>query len=400
MPARVSRLPRFGWVALLVAGSLTAADFSGQIAVEGRWFPARALNDGLYRGNLSFRAEPEFHHDFDNRRQRISFTPFVRIDQHDSRRTHADIRELSWEYFGTGWELSAGIREVFWGVTESNHLVNVINQTDLVEDVDGEEKLGQPMVNFALLRSWGRLDLFVLPGFRERLYPGSAGRPGVPFAFDQSLASYDADRGRGAIDFAARWSHTVGPWDVGVSHMHGTTRDPSYRQARNVVGEPVFTPHYDRIDQTGLDAQLTQGPWLWKLELINRSGQGDRFVALAGGFEYTLSNLSSSGIDLGLLSEYNFDQRDEQALTPLEDDIFVGARVSLNDVQSTEILGGASVDRESGAAFVVLEASRRFGDRWTLDVVVRTFVGVPPDDFFLFGIRNDDYAEVAWAFHF
>lgn len=391
---------RLAGLFLLSALVLRAADLSGEVSVEGRWFPSEAVTEGLYRGNLSLRGEPEFHHDFDSGRQRVSFTPFVRLDQHDSSRTHADIRELSWEYFGSDWELSAGIREVFWGVAESNHLVNVINQTDLVEDIDGEEKLGQPMVNFAVIRNWGRLDLFVLPGFRERLFPGPQGRPGVPFPFDPDLATYGTRRGRGVTDFAARWSHSIGPWDVGVSHFHGTTRDPSFRLTQNTAGVTVYTPHYDRIDQTGLDVQLTKGSWLWKLEMINRSGQGNRFIAFVGGFEYTLSNVANSGLDLGLLSEYSFDQRDELALTPLEDDIFLAARLSFNDVESTEILAGAALDRESGAAFIVAEARRRIGSRWTLDLVARSFVGIPASDFFLFGIRNDDYVQTSLAFHF
>ena len=40
------------------------------------------------------------------------------------------------------WSLSIGLGKVFWGVTEFNHLVDVINQTDLVEGIDGEAKLG------------------------------------------------------------------------------------------------------------------------------------------------------------------------------------------------------------------------------------------------------------------
>ena len=53
---------------------------------------------------------------------------------------------------------------MFWGVTESQHLVDVVNQTDLVENPDGEEKLGQLMVNLTVARSWGTLNLFVAPG--------------------------------------------------------------------------------------------------------------------------------------------------------------------------------------------------------------------------------------------
>ena len=53
-----------------------------------------------------------------------------------------------------------GIDKVFWGVIESRHLVDYINQTDGVEDVDGEDKLGQPMINLGLQRDWGDLIFF------------------------------------------------------------------------------------------------------------------------------------------------------------------------------------------------------------------------------------------------
>ena len=66
---------------------------------------------------------------------------------------------------------------MFWGVTELRHLVDIINQTDLVENLDGEQKLGQPMVQLTLLKDWGTLDFFAMPYFRERTFTGPDGRP-------------------------------------------------------------------------------------------------------------------------------------------------------------------------------------------------------------------------------
>ena len=97
----------------------------------------------------------------------------------DSERTHFDIRELFGLWVFERWELGVGIRKVFWGVTESQHLVDIINQTDLVDSIDGEEKLGQPMVNVSIPHEWGTVDLFILPYFRERTFPGRDGTPQV-----------------------------------------------------------------------------------------------------------------------------------------------------------------------------------------------------------------------------
>ena len=121
---------------------------------------------------------------------------------------------------------------------------------------------------------------------------------------------------------------------------------------------------------------------------------------MTGGLEYTLGNLRSSGLDLGLLVEYSYDDRGIEALTPLEDDVFLGGRLAFNDVQTTEVLAGAVLDRTSKASFLLVEASRRLGERSTLDVRIRSFVGVPPDDVFLYGIRNDDYLQASWTLYF
>ena len=75
------------------------------------------------------------------------------------------------------WELRLGIGKVFWGVTESRHLVDTINQSDGVEDIDGEAKLAQPMATLSWIRDWGVVELLVLPYFRERTFAGVEGRP-------------------------------------------------------------------------------------------------------------------------------------------------------------------------------------------------------------------------------
>jgi glycosyltransferase involved in cell wall biosynthesis len=43
----------------------------------------------------------------------------------------------------------------------------VINQTDLVENSDGEDKLGQAMINLSVYQDWGAVDIFVLPSLNE-----------------------------------------------------------------------------------------------------------------------------------------------------------------------------------------------------------------------------------------
>jgi hypothetical protein len=263
--------------------------------------------------------------------------------------------------------------------------------TDLVEDVDGEDKLGQPMINLNADRNWGALGLFVLPGFRERTFPDDEARLRGPLPIDSDNATYESGAGAGHVDFAVRWSHVITDWDIGLSYFRGTSREPRFVPGVGAAGQPVLVPHYDQIDQTGLDVQLTTEAWLWKLEAMTRGGHGDRFLAVVGGFEYTFYQLDGGNADLGVLAEYLYDGRNAAApATIADDDIFIGMRLALNDPQDSNLLAGAIVDRSSGATALSVEAERRLGDSWKLELEGRLFLAAPVDDV-LFGIRDDDY---------
>ena len=394
-----SMLRRNSFAILLALASANSwsEEWSGNIAGEFRYFPKESIDDRQFEGtNLSISAQPEYYRRWDNGDQSFIFTPFVRIDQNDSERSHFDIRELAWLEVSDAWELRAGIRKVFWGVTESQHLVDIINQTDLVENLDGEDKLGQPMVNLALIRETGTLDLYLLPGFRERTFPGEDGRLRSGLVVDTDNPVYESSAEEKHVDFAARWSQFIGIWDIGLSYFNGTSRDPRF--VLNNDGDALL-PVYDLINQTGLDVQATLGDWLWKLEMISRGGQGDRYAALTGGFEYTFVGIYETQYDLGVIAEYLYDDRDDEATTPFANDMLLGARFTFNDVQSTEILAGFIFDLDNSGQMFNLEASRRLGDAWKLSIESRIFTGLDNDDP-LYSFKEDSHlqAELAWYF--
>lgn len=375
--------------------------FSGSVTLESRLFPNSGLYFNQHTTLWSAVFEPELFWSDESGRHTITFAPFGRYDSGDSERSHVDIRELFWQTYGDRWELSAGLLRTFWGVTESQHLVDVVNQTDFVENFDGEDKLGQPAVLLTWLADWGTTDIYLLPRFRERTFPGVDGRLRFPLVIDTEAAEVERTLG-----VAARWAHILGPVDLGLSYFYGTSRDPRFVVDATPEGPRAFVPLYERVHQGGIDAQLTHESWLWKLEAISRWGQGDAFAAATAGFEYTLANVRGRGLDIGLIAEYSHDTRtasidpDEPlAVALLDNDLFAGARVALNDVQSTEVLGGAIVDLEFGTVAWLIEASRRLGQGSTLDFEVRAFSNADPEDI-LFGFRRDSYAQLGFSFYY
>jgi hypothetical protein len=350
----------------LLSGSAYSAELSGYIGAQEKLFFEDPLSPVQHNSYLSAVAEPEFFHDWDDGTQNLEVKLFYRADQHDDQRTHGDIRELSWTGVFEHWEVRAGISKVFWGVAETQHLVDVVNQTDLVENLDGEDKLGQAMIRTSTERDWGTLDFYILPGFRERTFPGAEGRPRPNVVIDtEQDAIYDFSDGNDHIDLAARYSHYIGEWEFGLSVFNGTGREPSdFRPvAASPVGEPVVVPVYSLINQIGFDGQAFFGDWTWKLEAINTS---DKRI-----YENTI----------------------------FDNDLATALRFVFNDAQSTEVLAGFTTDADTQSIGSFIEASHRLGESWTLEAQLRAFHGTK-EDRPLYSFRFDDFAQIDLNYHF
>ena len=376
---------RTRWLALLLAalpalcaGPAAAGEVrvSGFVASELRWFPQSPQFPGQFAGvEPSLLTEPEFRYRSDDRDTQAVFIPFLRLSGRDDTRTHFDIREAYVATRRGDWDLLVGVNKVFWGVAESRHLVNIINQTDAIEDTDEEDKLGQPMVNVGVQKDWGRLDLFVLPGFRERPFPRTQGRLRAGLIVDEGRARFESAAENAHIDWAGRYSHVIGDWDIGLSLFHGLSREPRLVPD---AGGAVLAPVYDKIAQLGLDLQYTTEAWLWKFEGIAREGHGDGFAAMVGGFEYTFFQTADSDADVGVLAEIHLDGRDEARApqTVFEHDLFLGTRLALNDVDDTQALAGVVIDTEDASLSFFVEAERRIGDNWKIETEARLFGNV------------------------
>lgn len=385
---------------VMLTGSAYAVELRGSVGVEARYF--NVPED--YQVSASI--EPDWY--WEQNTSSLTFKPFARIDEQDKERTHLDVREAFYQYADDGWEFRLGLNKIFWGVTESQHLVDVVNQTDYLEGFDGEDKLGQPMVQLTRISDWGVIDLFALPYFRERKFPGPNGHfnfsPELPtpagnkkFSATFADALYESSAEEQHFDVALRYSHTIGDWDLGVSYFSGTRRDPILQMTGlDAIQDQIFlTPFYLQMNQLGLDLQATMGAWLWKLEAISRNQTIEDYIAATAGFEYTFYGITNAGSDLGLLLEFNWDERQDQATTPMQQDLFLGGRYVLNDEQSSELLFGIVKDLEYQDSYLGrLEASRRLGN--TLKISAEAWIfssnkNIDP----LYSIRSEDFIQLS-----
>ncbi len=384
--------------------SAFAGQWSGNVSGQARYFFEQG-ELGQEQAQVSIAADLEYVHSWDD--TTFVFAPFMRLDSMDDERSHFDIREAYFNIYTDAAEWRIGVRKTFWGVAESQHLVDIINQTDLVESFDGEDKLGQPMVNVSIERDWGILDIYSLLGFRERTFPGREGRLGVGFPVSDE-ALYESESEQKHVDWAARYSHSIDDYDFGVSAFHGTSREPIFLLNRF---EGNVNPYYPQITQWGFDGQATLGNWLWKLEAIYRSGYGDEsYFASVGGLEYSFYSIADSDIDLGLIFEVQYDQRSDIALAndplsrsiTLNDRLVLGSRLAFNDTQSTELLALVMQEQQSGTGLFSVEFARRLGSAWKLSINANYFFNRANSLFEtpMWAVQKDSYLEVDLAYYF
>ncbi|MBU1233912.1 MAG: hypothetical protein KKC77_13555, partial [Proteobacteria bacterium] len=315
-------------------------EMDGDISGEGRLFLQDAAFTNQEDASASVAANLELYHDFDDSLS-LTLAAFYRLDASDSERSHGDLREAKLLYLTDNWQLTVGLDRVFWGATEFVHLVDIINQTDQVEALDGEEKLGQPMVHLVIPKEWGTVEGFVMPWFRERTFPGEKGRFRSPLPVDTDHTLYESSSEEHHLDLALRYSTSLANSDIGLYYFNGTARDPVLLFSLDHAGAPILFPYYEQIGQSGLDLQLVAGEWLFKGEALYRIGQSRSFAATTFGFEYTLPGLGNSMMDLGMIGEYVYDDRDNGWLPTIYDnDLMAGLRLSVNDIDDSTILVG------------------------------------------------------------
>ncbi len=382
---------------LFVPAQTRAYEFFGSLSLEGRGFFQNPAYPDQKHNNGSVATELELYHEYESGSSWI-IKPFARIDSSDDERTHWDMREANYLHLAENWEVRIGLGKIFWGATEFVHLVDIINQTDLVESLDDEEKLGQAMIHLSIPGNWGVLDTFILPWFRERTYPGTKGRLRTPLAIATDQARYESGAEETHLDLALRYSHTFGDADVGVYNFKGTSRQPTLLlEMENIT--PVLIPFYQQINQTGMDVQMVAGNWLWKGEAFLRSGQGRSFAATTFGFEYTFVGITAEGMDLGVIGEYVFDDRQSHMASPYNNDFMAGLRLAFNDAEGTELLAGVIKDVKLSSMFTTIEASRRIGDNWKIALEAVFFVNIDRQDP-AYSLRDDDHIRAQLFFYF
>ncbi|MEM9820091.1 MAG: hypothetical protein AAF985_03430 [Bacteroidota bacterium] len=373
-------------------------DFSIELGLNLLGF----FQDGSYPSQKviypSLSLRPKFSLNWTAHNGRLSFEGFGRYDINGNSRTHLDIRELYYQTYQGNWELNVGVKRLYWGKLETIKLVDVINQVDFLEGIDGEEKLGQLLVEVVYASNFGNFSFFALPHSRRIAFGNAAGRPRTPMVIEDRQVSFQSSHEMWHPTLALRWSHYLGNADLGVHYFYGNAREPLIQFAPD--GD--FGLQYPIAHQLGIDFQIILSNTLIKLEALYRAGDFaplDNIIAVAGGIEYTFGNVNDKGLDIGLLGEYIYDNRRELTFSSLDNDLFLGSRITLNNEAGTELILGAFKDLQRSSLIGRIEMSQRVFKDSKISLESQFFVKIDPTEF-VYLFRRDSNLAIEWIRYF
>ncbi|MEH6417494.1 hypothetical protein [Pseudomonas sp. CGJS7] len=328
---------------------------------------------------------------------RLDLDLFGRLAPRGSHEARGDVRQATvrWDSGKTEWKL--GVLAETWGVLEAWNPVDIINQRDLAEDFQGDVKLGQPGAVANLQLENTLLSFYATTYARGRRYGEGEDRLR---ALPAPILEETFERGRWAPGLAMRAKFRLGSLDLALSQYAGPAREPVLQPLLGGEGLRGFRAVYERIGQTGLEAQYVAGDSVFKAEVIRQQGGTDDFWGGGIGMETGFSKFAGGAGDLALYAEYYADTRNAAApLTPFQRDVFLGARYTCNDAHDTVLELRSTYDLQRHSNLLDVRAQRRvLGDAVLSLSLIKAFDA--QRDQALRGFERDTHLKIGFAWYF
>lgn len=310
----------------------------------------------------------------------ITMSVFGRYHPEADKYWRGDVRELRLSYYASQLEVSGGMLMERWGVLEAFSPVDILNPRDRVEDFQGDVKLGIPGGRLSWLLDSGRVDVWLLPYSREERLAEGKDRFRTSAIM---LSDAEFENGQNKLSSAVRVSQILETMEFAVSYYNGHARSPYFVPNLDGVGNVIaLQPNYARIEQAGFELLWVRGQILVKLESIYRSTGDDDFTGLGIGLEREFPRIGSAKNSLTLYGEYYYDGRESDRispLTPFQNDVFLGFRLALNDLRSTEYELRFTRDLDYDSTFWDVRAKTRIKQQWFIEASLYKFVHVDAD---------------------
>ena len=352
-------------------------------------------DDLEYKGNIGVETA-YFHHDIDNKRDNQSALRFeiegkykikdnqkfvaklkAVYDMNDRKRRYFDFNDLYFQHDFKDYSFLIGKNTRFWGAMEFYNQSDTFNTKDWLDNpFDYDSKLGSWNIAYTRFFDDSELSIIVkLNESKQRMQESRSVYNFKPYKYDEKLDTHSDD----IPTIYLKYSSSIEDKQIDYSLIYQNGYDeqrylvPKMSKDNNIS----VKQHAYSVDKFMGFGTMVRGDTLYKTELAYTSSHDEKVSDYAQGsigLEHTLYGVWDK-MDLGLIAEYykykafQSNRYNAKKLGKIfDDDLALGARFTLNDISSSEILAGWDIDRHNRENIFSVEYKTRLQDRYKVEV--------------------------------
>ena len=354
-------------------------EYKGNIEVESAYFGHNMENK---RDNQSaFRFEIEGKYKLKDNQKFVAKLKAI-YDTNDNKRRYFDFNDLYFQHDFKNYSFLIGKSTRFWGAMEFYNQTDTFNTKDLLDNpFDYDSKVGS--WNIAYTRFFDNSEFSIIAKLNEekqRMQESRSIYNFLPYSYNEKLDTDSDD----VPTIYLKYSSSIEEHQMDYSVIYQNGYDdqryivPKLSQDTNTSAPTIsMHQHAYTVDKFMGFATMVKGDTLYKTELAYTSSHEDKVSDYAQGsigLEHTLYGIHDK-MDLGLIAEYykykSFQSNRYEAKKLgkiFDDDLTLGFRLNLNDMSSSEVLGGIDIDRNNKESIFFVEYETRLQDEYKLEV--------------------------------
>ncbi len=375
---------------IMIAGEL---EFKGNIGIEAQYLKHDIANK---RDNaLALRVEVEVKKEVDDG---VFVMKMKRImDKDDHERRYMDFCDLYYQYNFENADILIGRNTRFWGALEFYNFTDVFNTKDFLDDpFDYDSKLGAWNVAYTQYLDNGEISLIVkLHEERQKIQDEESVDNFFPMPYLDKLHT-QKDENRPTIYLKYSASGEEVQVDYGVVYQNGYDAKRYISVTNGALQQNAFI-----VNKLMGYATYIHGDTIYKIEATYALSDEDKvsdYAEIGVGLEHTLYGFWDKK-DLGLLVEYyRYEPSDDKKVNLnsfFADDLTLGFRLSMNDLSSSEVLGGLDIDLDSKEKIFFVEYETRVMEEYKLKT---SYTHLAPEDASIF--KELDKVKLEFGYYF
>ena len=318
-------------------------------------------------------------------------------DKDDEERRYVDFSDLYYQYNFEDSDILIGRNTRFWGALEFYNITDVFNTKDFLDDpFDYDSKLGAWNIAYTKYLESGELSLIVkLHEEKQKMQDRESVNNFFPLPYDDDLKTTH-DKNRPTVYLKYSGSGDEVQVDYGLVFQNGYDSQRYMSVEKGKLVQNAYT-----VNKLLGYATYIHKDTIYKTEVAfaqsNDSKVSD-YSELGVGLEHTLYSFWDKK-DLGLLAEYyRYDAKDDEKMEFTKifaDDLTLGFRLSMNDLSSSEVLGGLDYDLDTKEKIFFVEYDTRVFEKYKLKT---SYQHLEPEDESIF--KKLDRVKLEFGYYF